>query len=259
MVMNEIQHELIINWDQTALQLMPTGQWTMHHTGEKVIPIASSDDKRQITAVLAASLIGEYLPPQLIYYGKTERCHPKVPAPEGWDIWHTENHWSNEDTMKWYVEKIVVPFLSQQREALKLAKSHPALTLYDCLRGQTTDEFKSLLEKHNIITVPIPANCTDKLQPMDISINKPMKDALKKKFQSWYAAEIQKQLKEVPVDKVKVDLTAAAIKPKSACWFFSAWHSIEERPEMAINGFRKAGILDALTTVTRTKTLTKSL
>ena len=153
--------------------------------------------------------------------------------------------------MKRYVEKIVVPFLSQKREALKLAKSHPALALYDCFRGQTTDEFKSPLEKHNIVTVPIPANCTDKLQPMDISINKPMKDALQKKFQSWYAAEIQKQLKEVPVDKVKVDLTAAAIKPKSASWFFSAWHSIKERPEMAINGFRKAGILDAITAVTQ--------
>ena len=44
-VMNDIPHELIINWDQTALQLVPTGQWTMHRAGEKVIPIASSDDK----------------------------------------------------------------------------------------------------------------------------------------------------------------------------------------------------------------------
>ena len=43
-VMNEIPHELIINWDQT-LQLVPTGQWTMHRAGEKVIPIANSDDK----------------------------------------------------------------------------------------------------------------------------------------------------------------------------------------------------------------------
>ena len=82
-VMNEIPHELVINWDQTALQLVPTGQWTMHRAGEKVIPITSSDDKRQITAVFAASLTGAYLPPQLIYKGKTERCHPQVPAPEG--------------------------------------------------------------------------------------------------------------------------------------------------------------------------------
>ncbi len=32
-------------WDQTPLQFVPTGQWT----GEKIIPIANSDDKRQVT------------------------------------------------------------------------------------------------------------------------------------------------------------------------------------------------------------------
>ena len=87
---------LIFNWDQTAIQLVPTGEWTINRAKEKVILIANSDDKRQITAVLAATMTGEYLPPQMIYKGKTERCHPKVAFPEGWDIWHSENHWSNE-------------------------------------------------------------------------------------------------------------------------------------------------------------------
>ena len=82
-VINEIPHELIFSWDQTTIQLNPTGQWTMHCAKEKVIPIANSDDKCQITAVLAATLTGEYLPPQMIYKGKTQRCHPKIPVPEG--------------------------------------------------------------------------------------------------------------------------------------------------------------------------------
>ena len=42
----------------------------MHRAKEKVIPIAGSDDKCQITAVFAATLTGEYLPPQVIYKGK---------------------------------------------------------------------------------------------------------------------------------------------------------------------------------------------
>ena len=57
-LMNDIPDELIINWDQTGLPLVPTGQWTMHHAGDKVIPIAHADDKRQITGVLAATLAG---------------------------------------------------------------------------------------------------------------------------------------------------------------------------------------------------------
>ena len=67
-VINHIPAELLLN---AALHLVPIGQWIMHRTGEKVIPITNSDDKCQITAVLVVTISGEYLPPQLIYKGKT--------------------------------------------------------------------------------------------------------------------------------------------------------------------------------------------
>ena len=70
-LMNDVHPQLIFNWDQTAIQLVPTGQWTMHRSKEKAIPIANSEDKRQITAVLAVTMMGDYLPPQLVYKGKT--------------------------------------------------------------------------------------------------------------------------------------------------------------------------------------------
>ena len=109
-LLNNIPNELIINWDQTGLPLVPTGEWIMHCTGDKIVPITKSDDKRQITAVFAASIAGEYLSPQLLFQGKTTRCHPSVTFPEGWDIWHSENHWSNQKTMIRYMERIIIPF-----------------------------------------------------------------------------------------------------------------------------------------------------
>lgn len=119
--------------------------------------------------------------------------------------------------MKWYIEKIIiVPFISQKRQSLDLPTSQPALAIFDCFRGQTTHDILSLLDKHNVIAIQVPANCTDKLQPMDVSINKPVKDETKKRFQCWYAGEVQKQLKVVTLGEVKVDVTAAAIKTKSA-------------------------------------------
>ena len=90
---------------------------------------------------------------------------------------------------------------------MKLEKTQPALAIFDCYRGQTTPEFYAVLEKHNIIHVPIPANCTDKLQPLDISINKPMKDEVKKRFHQWYSEEVSKQLKTVSVHEVQVVTT----------------------------------------------------
>ena len=49
-------------------------------------------------------MTGEYLPIQLIYKGTTDRCHPKANFPSDWDIFHSLNHWSNENTMKRYFE-----------------------------------------------------------------------------------------------------------------------------------------------------------
>lgn len=248
-VMNEIPEELIFNWDQTPLQFVPTGQWTMHKAGEKIIPIANSDDKRQVTGVFAATIKGEFLPPQVIYQGKTERCHPKVKVPDGWDVWHSDNHWSNEITMKRYLEKIVIPFLERKRKALNLSPSHPALAIFDCFRGQTTPEFYRVLKQHNIAYVIVPANCTDKLQPIDVSINKPLKDELKRGFHSWYAKQMQQQLKSVPLMNVKVDVSAGIIKNNSMNWFIHAWHSLQAQPSIIINGFKKSGIFEAVAEV----------
>jgi len=78
--------------------------------------------------------------------------------------------------MKRYLEKIIIPFVSRKRKELGLQDNHSALAIYDGFRGQTIYTISSLLTAHNIYTVKIPANCTDKLQPLDITINKPMKD-----------------------------------------------------------------------------------
>ena len=135
--------------------------------------------------------------------------------------------------MKRYIEKTIVPFISQKRQSLYLPTPQPII-LFDCFRIQTTPDILSLLEKHNINAVQVPSNCTDKLPPVDISVNKPVKDEIKKRFQCW---EVQKQLKEIPLGEVKMDVAAAA--------------ALEERPEVAINGFKKSGIYDAVTEVTK--------
>ena len=148
--------------------------------------------------------------------------------------------------MQWYIEQIIIPFIDRKFQDLSLEKSQTALVLSDCFRGQATATIKSLLQQNIIIAVQIPPNCTDRLQPMDVLINKPMKEGMRTRFQTWYASEVQKQLKDVPVDQVKVGITNAAIKTLSANWIISTWQEIENRPDLAINGFRAAGIVSAV-------------
>ena len=77
-VMEEIPKELLINWDQKAIKMVPTSAWTMEKRGTKRVEIAAADNKRQITALFTCTAAGKFLPIQLIYEGSTNRCFPKM-------------------------------------------------------------------------------------------------------------------------------------------------------------------------------------
>ena len=48
----------------------------MDKEGVKRVEVVTEDDKRQLTAVFAGPLSGDFLPPQLIYEGKIDCCLP---------------------------------------------------------------------------------------------------------------------------------------------------------------------------------------
>ena len=123
--------------------------------------------------------------------------------------------------MKQYIDKVIVPFVSEKRLKLELDLTFPVTAIFDNFRRQTTDVILSLLRSHNIVPIQLPANCTEKLQPLDISVNKLMKDHLKSKSQQWYAQEVKKQLETIPLCQVKVDVGLQVIKIPSANWIIS--------------------------------------
>ena len=132
--------------------------------------------------------MGAFLPIQLIYKGKTDRCHPHFSFPLHWDITHSPKHWSTEETMIQYVNNIIVPFVEKTRESLDEDKA--AVIIMDNFKGQITTTMNELLEQHNIHSCLLPPNTTDRLQPMDLSVNKPAKAFLRSEFQKWYSDQI---------------------------------------------------------------------
>ena len=59
---DEIPDELILNFDQTALNYVPVTPWTMEEEGAKRVEVIAKDDKKQITAVFCGSMAGEFCP-----------------------------------------------------------------------------------------------------------------------------------------------------------------------------------------------------
>jgi hypothetical protein len=184
--------------------------------GTKRIEIAAADDKRQITAVFGSALSGNFLPLQLIFEGTTPRCLPKVHFPEGWRISYSKNYWSNQTTMVDYINHIIVPYVTAKRKELGLCQTYPALVIFDCFKGQCQLSIIKLLKENNIYYVLVPANCTDRLQPLDLSVNKAAKDYMKRKFQEWYGTVILGQL-EAGIEET-VDMRLALMKPLVAKW-----------------------------------------
>ena len=107
--MENIPPELIMNWDQTGIKLVPSSNWTMEKIGTQRVEIVGVNDKQQKTAVFCGTLTGDFLPIQLIYQGKSPHCHPHFTFPEGWHITHSPRHWSTEQTMLQYIGHIVIP------------------------------------------------------------------------------------------------------------------------------------------------------
>ena len=97
-----------------------------------------------------------------------------------------------------------------------------------------------MLERHKIDTILVLPNCTGELQPMDISINKPVKDILKKEFHQWYSDEVSAQGEQYNV----VKLPLSVMKPLGAKWLMKAFDHIQSHPKMIMNGFKAPGITD---------------
>jgi len=241
--MEEIPPELILNWDQTGIMIIPSSSWTMEERGATRVELTALKDKRQITC---GSIQGDFLPIQLIYKGTTNRCHPRYKFPVDWHITHTKKHWSTEATMIQYIQRIIVPYVNANRESSDQA----AVVILDNFKGQVTPAVTRLLEENNIHECLLPPNTTDKLQPMDLTVNKPAKDFLTEKFQEWYSNQIWQQLDpslDIEEQQLQpVDLSLPALRELGAKWLVEMAEYISSNPSFIVKGFSRSGISRAL-------------
>ena len=74
---------------------------------------------------------------QLIYQGKSDRCHPReIEFPDGFNITHTPNHWSNENKVIDHFESIIFPFVKKKKEELVLPSDQKALLIFDVSKNK---------------------------------------------------------------------------------------------------------------------------
>ena len=233
--------------DQTALSYVSPGKYTFDVKGVKTVPIKGIYDKRQINATFAISTSGEFFPIEVIYEGKTTRCLPKYAFPENFDITFSENHWSNKEKLISFFKKVVFPHFKNVRQTTRYQNEQMSLVIMNTFKGQDNEEVAKLCCENNCVLIIVPHNLTNKFQPLDITFYKSAKIFNKEKYHKWYTEQVTKQLNEGkdPAD-VEVSLILSQVKPLHAKWIFEMYKYLQGRNDLIINGFKAAGITEAV-------------
>ena len=183
----------------------------------------------------------------MIYAGKTDRCLPKADFPEDWNVTYTESHWSNEDSMIEFIDKVLVPYVQQIRESLPLTQvNQKAIAIFDVFKAHRSEKVQTHLKSKGILPQFVPACCTDKLQPLDLSVNHEYKEVLKSKFHDWYAQQVTNLMDEKEVDddvNIIVDLKTSTLKAIHARLVIDTHETMSVKTDLIQPGFRKAGLL----------------
>ena len=139
-----------------------------------------------------------------------------------------------------YAKNIILLYISKVKRREGLPSNQKALCVFDAFRAQMGDKF---LEFLNIKVVYVPACCTDRLQPMDLSVQKAVKNHLGS-FEKWYSEEIMKQLdsdKNAAQCEIvnPVDLSLSRLKPLSAKWLVQMFQHTQTVQKLSEVGLGK--------------------
>ena len=237
---------MVINIDQTPLPFVLINKYTLAKKGSSRVSVPGTSDYRQITGTFVVTMVGSFLPIQLIYQGKTPRCQPEFNFPKEFHVTQPSSHWADENTSIDMLKKILILYVEAKRKELGVTDK-PWLLICDVFKGQWTDAVKDVVKESNGKMVPVPNNWTNYFQLLDLAVNKSSKDFLRQEAQSWYSQEIVKQMEAGKrPDEIKVDVRISVMKPLHAKWIVKYYDYARNNPDLIINGWKESGIINKL-------------
>lgn len=199
---------------------------------------------------------------QVIFAGKTTRCLPKadIRGPyENVQKWHITfsatvcqrvkisafilsdslfflQHWSDETSMRQYVDRILVPYFVDERKRLQLPSDQWCIAILDCWSIHKMSWLVDLLKANRIAPVFVPGGTTGDNQPQDLSVNRPFKAQARDQFETWLASLTDAELARAG--------SLPALKANVLSWINAGIEHVRAHADkMLLAGWRHAGIL----------------
>lgn len=187
-----------------------------------------SKNSGRASVLLGANKTGDLkLPPDIIFKGAKNRkarvyreLKGRDDYPKDCEYYVQASAWMDEDIFIDFLNDIWLPYLDAN--GIKLA-----LLLLDMCSVHLTPNVKLALSAARTEVEFIPAGYTAKLQPMDVGINKPFKNYIKREYDAWWYTN----------RNVNKKITRQSV----ANWVSQAWATIT--PNIIRNSWRHAGYL----------------
>ena len=214
-----VSSDRIYNMDETGFSAVQKPQKVFARKGKhQVGSITSCERGRNITFVCCVSASGQYIPPLVIYPRKNLKMELTEGAPPGSVFACQENGWINSDLfMKWFEHFVASVNPSQSRKVLLILDGHSTHT-------HNIDVIVRARDK-GVIMLSLPPHCTHRLQPLDVTLFKPLSTYYSQCIDSWMRAN-----------------PGLAVAEQKVTQFFGEAYSKAASIGTAITGFKKCGI-----------------
>ncbi|XP_039542042.1 uncharacterized protein LOC120489360 isoform X3 [Pimephales promelas] len=215
----------IINMDEVPLTFDLPLTRTVSRKGESSVTLKTNGhEKTHFTCVLSCTASGEKLPPMVIFKRTTM---PKENFPIGIVVKANKEGWMTESLMhEWHTE-------CYGKRPGGLFHRNKALLVLDSMRAHITDSVKEAIKRSNSIPAVIPGGTTKYLHPLDISVNRAFKVALRVQWEAWMTRGEKSFTKTGRIRR--------ATYGQVCQWVLTAWNNVKK--STIINAFRKAGLL----------------
>ena len=187
--------------DKTPVYFNMVPGKTIDVKGKKTIKVRTTgSEKRHITVVLACAASGEFLPPMIIFKGKTDRTIKKLRIPDGFVVATQSKAWMDEDLMVRWIKEVWFPYITSKG-------GRESILCLDSFRAHLTDSVVAEFRKYHSHKAVIPGGCTSVFQPLDVSLNKPFKALLRSQYilDKTEEAEQEKEKLPAPTNQHMVD------------------------------------------------------
>ena len=169
---------------------------------------------------------GTKFPPICIFKGKILPRSQRDLIPSGVFVWFQQNGWMDSDLMIEYVD-----YLNELR-----TNSEPMMLVYDSFKGHLEESVKKKFRESGIDLAVIPGGLTSICQPLDVALNKPFKDNLRKEWHIWMANGGAGETAAGNLRRAKLSDVCG--------WVKRSWDNISE--EVIIQSFKKCKISNEL-------------